>query len=496
MIRTAAATALAAALVLAGGAAAQDFCLTAQNQLEASRDTVEERDIIEDWLDMGLLGEGWALGLRYSSFSPPDPVVSDDLEASEGITHRYAELDLDDTRLRVGTFTRLMGRGLVFRSYENRDLRVDTNLDGLLVDHYADDWEAALLTGRTESGQLETGDRRRADRFSGGDVGVSRGPLRLGASFLSLERPDQAARPEIMGLRASFGHGPLQLDWEGARLLHDEPDRDEGRGHVLEGSYVSDRFSLYAGYKRYREVALLTLDRKLMNQPPALIHDQRATLLNRHPHELDPDDEEGLLADLSLTTPAGSFLVSYATTKSIAGARGGGDYREAFLEWDTDGLPALEHLHAIVDFQKLPVDAGGLAGPRWEWDHYLTLVLDTRLALPRGELVAIWEHQHKNGELVGEYDDEFLTLEYEDPAGWTLSVIGETVNWTREQQLLEGQQRDRDVWLGAQVAATLGERHEARLFAGQRRAGNICIGGVCRYEPAFDGVELVLVSRF
>jgi hypothetical protein len=32
-------------------------------------------------------------------------------------------------------------------------------------------------------------------------------------------------------------------------------------------------------------------------------------------------------------------------------------------------------------------------------------------------------------------------------------------------------------------------------LVGSRQAGNICIGGVCRYEPEFRGIELKMNTR-
>jgi hypothetical protein len=42
----------------------------------------------------------------------------------------------------------------------------------------------------------------------------------------------------------------------------------------------------------------------------------------------------------------------------------------------------------------------------------------------------------------------------------------------------------------------LTENHDATLFVGSRQGGFICIGGRCRWEPEFEGVELKLFSHF
>ena len=155
MNRLAVAALLLSMLTLA--ASAQDEVSTqVQNHLELSRDTEREIDIVENWLDLDLYAGPFLAGLRWSAFLPPDPGVSDpDRTRHESITHRYGEMAWSGHTLRVGTFTRLFGRGLALRSYENRDLRVDSNLDGLLYGYEGDRWRGSFLRGRVEDNAME-----------------------------------------------------------------------------------------------------------------------------------------------------------------------------------------------------------------------------------------------------------------------------------------------------------------------------------------------------
>jgi hypothetical protein len=54
----------------------------------------------------------------------------------------------------------------------------------------------------------------------------------------------------------------------------------------------------------------------------------------------------------------------------------------------------------------------------------------------------------------------------------------------------------RKYWGFIQLGYKIGEHTDASLLIGTRQAGNICIGGVCRYEPEFSGVELKMFTRF
>ena len=53
----------------------------------------------------------------------------------------------------------------------------------------------------------------------------------------------------------------------------------------------------------------------------------------------------------------------------------------------------------------------------------------------------------------------------------------------------------RKFWGFVQVGYKIGNHTDLSLLIGTRQAGNICIGGVCRYEPAFQGVELKIITR-
>ena len=206
------------------------------------------------------------------------------------------------------------------------------------------------------------------------------------------------------------------------------------------------------------------------------------------------DDEKGYLLDLSANTPLGSFLVSYTLSESLDGEPSETDYAETFLEWDQffSGNFLLS-AHAIVDYQEQKVGSplGSLVD-----ENYLTLAGDLRLGLKSYELMFEWEHQHKDSGYVGEFDDDLIVAEIIAPNGWSISVLSEFLNWTEDQQILQAEEEIRESWSGVQLAGPIGDMHEIRFFAGGRRAGYICIGGVCRYEPAFDGVELTLLTRF
>jgi hypothetical protein len=104
------------------------------------------------------------------------------------------------------------------------------------------------------------------------------------------------------------------------------------------------------------------------------------------------------------------------------------------------------------------------------------------------------EHQHDRSELFGSFDVEFGVLEWSRSPNLTVGVLAEHTNKSDLQlQSLVENRRD---FVSTTLDYTLFEQHELRLFYGRRNAGFICVGGVCRLEPDFDGLEVSLVSHF
>jgi hypothetical protein len=476
---------VALGLLISVPGVSEDIYFQGNNHIELSKDSERDRDIIEEWFDLDFYGGPFQIGLQWSAFPKPDPSVSDpELTGFEKLTHRYAELEWGNQSLRVGTFTQLFGRGLALRSYENRDLRLDSNLDGVLYSWAPGDWSLTALRGLLDTGPMEHFGRRHSGSISGLNLERRIGTLTLGSSTVNHDTPGTASHLGLQTFRGGWANSMLQLDYEGGFRFGDDV---EGKGHILEGSLLLGPFSVFGGYKYYENFAAT-------NQAPVQIHDQRATLLNRHPHQLNMDDEKGYLLDLSANTPLGSFLISHALSESLDGEPSETDYAESYLEWDQYfSGDFLLSAHAILDYQEQKF---GSPLSTLVDENYLTLAGDVRLGLKSFEFMLEWEHQHKDSGFVGEFDDDLFVLEVMSPIGWSVSFIAEYLNWTDEQQILQGEEEIRESWTGVQIAGLIGEQHEIRFFAGGRRAGYICIGGVCRYEPAFDGVELTLLTRF
>jgi hypothetical protein len=103
------------------------------------------------------------------------------------------------------------------------------------------------------------------------------------------------------------------------------------------------------------------------------------------------------------------------------------------------------------------------------------------------------QHQHVKCTFdKSEFDDEVVVLEYTRSPFLNLSFVGEYSNRNK----LDTATADQDFWLFRQVTLSFLEGQQISLLYGSRQAGFVCAGGVCRFEPEFEGLEIKLLSRF
>lgn len=103
----------------------------------------------------------------------------------------------------------------------------------------------------------------------------------------------------------------------------------------------------------------------------------------------------------------------------------------------------------------------------------------------------VLEHQQTENLSTDEkYYDNVIAIEYLRSPSFSVSLVTEIQ--TKEP---EAGNIVRKVWSFIQFGYKLGNHTDISLLLGTRQAGNICIGGICRYEPAFQGVEIKMLTR-
>lgn len=468
---------------------------------DPERSTAKPKEIFEDWLDVDIRVERALIGFRYEAFQPHE-LRADSLR--EGIVQRYAAFEWSAGSLRVGNFYEIFGRGLLFRAYEDRAIRIDNNMDGILLNGHT-----GPLVGKAFSGRIrEVATDERTDALRGADLeGEVVDGLRVGGSYLILTGEGSSASApgvgplseEALGGRAAFGKDWFDAYVEAGRIsrLYKKPEDviptpsrparsyDDLRGTGIYGSlalYPIEGVAVTGEYKDYERFRFQPVNSTGTdyNNPPALTRETSYTLLSRHPHVLNPDNEKGFQVEAVLTPSAGTTI----TLNRAETDKQNGDL--AFHEWYGE--------------YRRPI------GERWEgalvYDYIEDAETSTKNRTPAIEVEfhpegdrsvrAEYQFQDTETERLGNSSTHFALLEFHANLDLTFSVVGEHAGFLDEIS----REPAKNDFVYAQVDYHLSPNHFLSMTAGKRRAGYICVGGICRFEPEFEGVEAKFITSF
>ena len=452
---------------------AQDFKFSASNQLEYYFNSGNNKDIFHDWFDFIGKYDIYQAGLRYEAHQPDDFG-----NTFQEFSYRYFQVTTKSFQIVAGNYYALFGRGLILRSYENRDLRLDNNLDGIKGNLNSGRFDLTVLAGSPRNGY-----RRVNDPLQGADgkMVVSKW-LTLGGSFV---RTDIAnfGFVRLFGGNASFVFPHLDLYAEYARK--DNPSGEnvekDGEGVYLTSSFYQTGFGLTLEYKDYRRFDF-TNGTLVYNNPPSLTKEHHYTLLNRNAYILNLYDEKGIQAQAVLTPQDKlSLLANYSYTT---------DHQNRMIFSEIYG-------EAEYDYKNLATLKGGFSYMKNKQEvglpYFLAPVFDFTYYLAEQNSIAFsLEHQWTSkydGNLT--YYDQIISLGFAHSPNISLTLTDErTTEW--KTRAWSGKKN----WLILSLDLALGEKHNLTMSVGSRRAGKVCSGGICTDRPALDGGEIKLLSRF
>lgn len=503
--------AVAATRVEADWSLPSGLSLTYQTEYSYGKPLVgDNHRIFENWANLDYTRGPVSTGIRFVAFDPPDPAVYSGGPDSHGIDFFYGEYSHRRLNVRGGDFYALFGRGLALRAYESRSLRVETTMRGGRATGYLPDGEVTGLLGRTVEGNAEDADRGRTESLAGVDFEHAL-PLgfRLGGSLVTTDVPtdvpgQSTRRFEPQRMKAGrLSRSVLGVDLYGEFARVDGPNTLSGaaapnvHGHGLYGvaSTAIGHVGLVAEFKDYDRLVFQNEAGIDYILPPATLREHQYNLLNRHPHQLDSSDEIGFQLEATYKTDRimkrgpTSFLANWSRTRNHDPERQRGNhFDDAYAEIQQDlgeGVLAITGLSLQRKFETTQTP-----------DPLLTLWTPLAdLRLPVGQRYGVHfqvEHQHASSDLSGAYDTRFVVIEGSRSPNLTAGLLAEFTNKSKVQ-LTPGEGTS---FFGGEVSYHWREQHEITLFYGSRNAGFICVGGVCRSEPAFDGGEIRLISRF
>jgi len=463
----------------------------ATEQFEYSYHTDTGSEIFENWLDADFISGDFRLGILLNSQQP-----AEEGDRQHEIRHRFVELRTGDYEIRAGHFYGMFGRGLLFAAYENRTIRVDTSLDGVLVRGGHGPWQATAFSGTPSALDLDIrgldGSLSLHDRVSVGFTGLTwqapDTPIRDGALLRDYALSGR--------LEAAHRVGNLYVEYGGRKRWEQMPGGEflAKWGHALYAgaTVLAGPFGLSVEAMDYDDFTILDEadGRTPLNNPPSLTREHLFTLLNRQPYLRDADNERGLQGEIAWAGPGGWSAVGNASLVELQNGRQ--SYREYYAHVEQD---------RIGDFRcRVGADRREVYDTDLLRDlEYVTAVGEvTWYADARHALTLKFEHQHATDPGTefggnGEYDQQFTTLEFSTAPNWTIAAIIETNNkYESQRDFLE----EEGPFPAAQISYVTDDGAMFILWAGKRLGGYLCAGGVCKFEPAFEGVELSGTIRY
>ncbi len=436
-----------------------------------SKDDVSGVEKWERELELSLNYDEWDAFFRYSDYQPfankQDPTR---LEKAQ-IRYRHG-----DGKYTLGSLGAVFGRGLALNMYQDKPTDFDNEVEGVKVEYTLGKTELTALYGtRKDRGQRHNSEVRAAR------VAVPIGnDAVIGAHFVQSKFPDLAYNPtnpllldyDVYGGDITVRKGPMTLYAETARLdrsveetateLWDQDGR-QGKGYYLNLGFSWPGISIAGEYKDYQG-----LYQPFSVLPPLRRYYEQS--------KAEPNDDKGYLFSATWAPSRKNdsyFLGTYAQGSSHTEVL---PYTEMNLAYSsrTDRKQSF-----VPEYWRVVMS--GTIREIWRLSSSRKLNEDWTAS-------GSYEHERFNPV----YSKGYVDFIYQGELAYQSKF---NVSFTQEEtgNDLSGA---RSYWKLWEFKIKPDERQEINIITGSRRDGFVCSGGVCRPEPAFEGLRVDYVFRF
>jgi hypothetical protein len=415
----------------------------------------------------GLFPEGVAPNTRY-----------DETE----VTKRAFTFKQESFRATVGDGSMIYGRGMLLALFEDEELNFDNRPEGLFA-RFENDLGRAQAIGASKD----------HNRFRGVLLEPNAwGPLRLGAGFVEMWGSGVDTfiqdREQDYGGLAELVYGPATVYGE---YVHREfpnaapgaGDAGEGGGGFVSGLIASHGFSLSGEYRDYSNFE------HQFHDPPTALKQHTWTLLNRINGQVQQDindnDAEGFLMEGSYS--AGLFTSVTSSYSEVRKDVGRDEFWEVFGEGKT-------HWKERMFFTAAAAESEFKVGTVFEENIGVFGEIV-------GELNEI-ESLTANVEWNDVRESDSITQAFQEPIDFSDRVF--SLSYGRSpwlsltasyEETTDPREEDQKFFSGV-AEINIVQNHDLVVTYGKERGGWKCSGGVCFFEPEFEGLKLRWVARY
>jgi len=501
---------------------------------------VPEKVLMNAFANILYTNGDFSAGLRYESYQNVMQGF-DSRYKGNGIPYRFASYKIDELQVTVGNFYEQFGTGMIFRSYQDWSLGIDNSVDGINVLY-------TPLKGVTLKGII--GNQR---FFFDKGSGIVRGAdgefflndmikrwngkktkITIGGSIVSKYQQDMDPiykLPENVAAyagRLNLVSGKINFLSEYAYKIND-PSASTVNNYIYKpgealfssATFSQKGFGMSLSAKRidnmnFRSDRAITGSPLMINYLPALIKDHGYSLAAMYPYSTQSDGEMGAQAEITYNIKKNTILggkwgtdisINYSRTNSIdrqkvndstsIGESGTLGYKSDFfkvgkelyfedfnIEIDRKISKKLKAtlVYLYQSYNKAVIE--GHPGAPVIYSHIGILDLTYKVKDKKSlqlELQHLYTEQDKGNWAMA-------MLQYTIAPKWFFA-IGDMYNYGNEE-------KDMQFHYFNASAGFIKNANRISVTYGKQREGILCVGGVCRYVPASNGITLTIASSF
>jgi hypothetical protein len=502
---------------------------------------VDERILMNAFANLLYTNGDFSAGLRFESYQNALNGYSKDNNGN-GIPYRFASYKADELQVTIGNFYEQFGNGLIFRAYQDWSLGIDNSIDGLNLVYNP-------IKGITLKGLIGTqrlyfdkgpGIIRGADgEFYLNDIikkwADKKTKVTIGGSVVSKYQEDMDPiynLPENVAAfagRMNVACGKINFVSEYAYKVNDPSTLNKNIYKPGEALYVSTSYSkkglgISLSAKRidnmnFRSNRAATGNVLIINYLPALTKQHSYTLATMYPYSTQPNGEMGAQAEIIYSIKKNTWLggkygtdvtFNYSRANSIdlqpvndttaimeSGTLG---YKSDFFKigdklYFEDVNIEIDHkfskkIKAVISYMYQTYNKEVIEGHKTEqgfsmiYSHIGILDLSYKIKEKKSvqlELQHLYTREDKKNWVMG-------MIQYTIAPKWFFSV-GDMYNYGNDDKDLRFHYYNVS-------AGFIKNANRISITYGKQREGLLCVGGVCRFVPASNGITLSIISSF
>lgn len=438
----------------------------------------ETNNYFSDKFQFQLQYNNFLAGVKYDYYKPKFDKFATSLEENENyFDEYYLQFESDHWFAQVGTFEAVIGSGIVLHNFYDNDFDLNSRLIGGYLNPVYDKWQLQLFGGLMECDNPNPDFDDKYDQVGAFDADFNIiANLTIGGSYVLHRELIDADEDDfnnriIYAGKFNYSSSLFDLMAEYA-TSKDEKDLEGTAVYSNITSYLG-KFTLMGAYKNYENFDVRISDLPMVNHSGQQLE-----------HSWDAGkDEEGVMGEIRfLPNYENEFVINYAegwnSNYKVRLSNLYTEFKHDFEDWSFKAeFESLEQLNKE--------DAN-------KWYKEITPTLTFDFLIKDNPVLVKAEYQYKEEDKVTDSHSHLEPRLQTD-----ISIGNYSLSVAVENQIGESEDGDdSEFWIGGELATTIFNNTDVRLFYGKEKGGVVCRNGVCKNQAAFDGMRLTIITTF